>query len=87
MQMDSLSCGQVWWKNVSFDEKIGQGNYLMKKAQGTSSNPNIHHVPEELFVFEGVLTDHDGFSYRIREFVNLFALDPAISRTLRLAVF
>ncbi|WP_298850354.1 cupin domain-containing protein [uncultured Ruegeria sp.] len=81
MQMEDLPDEQIWWKNVSFDEDTGQGSYLMKMAPGTRSNPHIHHGPEEFFVLEGDLTDHDGFSYRSGDFVSLAAGSGNFSRT------
>ncbi len=81
MQMENLPDEQVWWKNVSFDEETGQGSYLMKMAPGTRSNPHIHHGPEEFFVLEGDLTDHDGFSYRSGDFVSLAAGSSHFSHT------
>ncbi|WP_299988420.1 cupin domain-containing protein [uncultured Ruegeria sp.] len=81
MRMEGLPDEQVWWKNVSFDEETGQGSYLMKMAPGTRSTPHIHHGPEEFFVLEGDLTDHDGFSYRSGDFVSLTAGSSHFSRT------
>lgn len=81
MQMKDRPDAQVWWKNVSFDEDIGQGSYLMKMAPGTRSNPHIHHGPEEFFVLEGDLTDHDGFNYRSGDFVSLTAGSSHFSHT------
>ncbi|MFY2822354.1 cupin domain-containing protein [Ruegeria sp. MALMAid1280] len=81
MWMEGLPDEQVWWKNVSFDEETGQGSYLMKMAPGTRSNPHIHHGPEEFFVLEGDLTDHDGFCYRSGDFVSLAAGSSHFSRT------
>ncbi|WP_170560522.1 cupin domain-containing protein [Ruegeria atlantica] len=81
MRMEGLPDEQVWWKNVSFDKETGQGSYLMKMAPGTRSNPHIHHGPEEFFVLEGDLTDHDGFRYRSGDFVSLTAGSSHYSRT------
>ncbi|MFA3916624.1 cupin domain-containing protein [Ruegeria sp. 2012CJ15-1] len=81
MQMDGLPNEQVWWKNISFDEKTGHGSYLMKMAPGARSNPHIHNGPEEFFVLEGNLTDHDGFSYRCGDFVSLAAGSAHCSST------
>ncbi|SMO94003.1 cupin domain-containing protein [Ruegeria faecimaris] len=81
MRMDGLPDAQVWWKNISFDEETGQGSYLMKMAPGTRSNPHVHYGPEEFFVLEGDLTDHDGFRYRSGDFVSLAAGFSHYSRT------
>lgn len=81
MQMKGLPDEQVWWKNVSFDQDTGQGSYLMKMAPGTRSNPHVHHGPEEFFVLEGDLTDHDGFIYRSGDFVSLTAGSSHFSHT------
>lgn len=81
MQMDGLPLEHVWWKNVSFDAETGQGSYLMKMAPGTRSNPHIHHGPEEFFVLQGDLTDHDGYRYQSGDFVSLAAGSSHYSRT------
>ncbi|WP_109312339.1 cupin domain-containing protein [Ruegeria sp. AU67] len=81
MRMEGRPDEQVWWKNVSFDEGTGQGSYLMKMAAGTRSCPHIHHGPEEFFILEGDLTDHDGFCYRSGDFVSLGAGSSHYSRT------
>ncbi|WP_319544369.1 cupin domain-containing protein [Ruegeria conchae] len=81
MHMKDRPDAQVWWKNVSFDEDTGQGSYLMKMAPGARSNPHIHHGPEEFFVLEGDLTDHDGFRYHSGDFVSFPAGSSHFSRT------
>lgn len=71
MPMPGTGEQDVTWKNVSYDEATGQGSYLMKMGPGTKSNPHIHHGPEEFYVLEGNIVDHDGFEYRAGEFVSL----------------
>ena len=55
MRIDDRVCDDVWWHNVSFDEKTGCGSYLMLLAPGASSNPHQHLGMEEFYVLEGEL--------------------------------
>lgn len=61
------------WRNVSFDEESGQGSYLMIFEPGAVSAPHRHEGPEEWFMVEGDLIDHDGFEYNAGDFVSLAA--------------
>ena len=61
----------VWWYNLSYDSKAGEGSYLYKMGVGARSNPHEHLGPEEFFVLEGDLIDSDGYKYRTGDFVSL----------------
>ena len=61
----------VWWYNLSYDPKLGQGSYLYKMGPGARSNPHEHEGPEEFFILDGDLVDHDGHSYKQGDFVSL----------------
>jgi quercetin dioxygenase-like cupin family protein len=71
MVQPGLPDEQVWWKNISYDEKTGQGSYLMIMAPGTRCNPHEHTGPEEFYMVEGDLVDCDGVRYEAGEFVSL----------------
>ena len=71
MEMPGLPDEQVWWHNISYDQKTGQGSYLMVMAPGTRSNAHRHNGPEEFFMLEGNLIDHDGHEYVAGDFVSL----------------
>ena len=64
---------QTYWHNVSFDEATGQGSYFYRMAPGSRSEAHVHRGPEEFFVIEGELTDHDGHTYRQGDFASLAA--------------
>ena len=40
----------VWWFNLSYDPKTGQGSYLYKMGPKARSNPHEHEGPEEFFI-------------------------------------
>ena len=71
LDQPGLPGADVWWYNLSFDETTGQGSYLYKMGPGTRSNAHEHGGPEEFFILEGDLVDHDGFQYRAGDFVSL----------------
>ena len=71
MEMPGLPDEDVWWKNVSYDQKTGLGSYLMTMAPGTRCNPHRHNGPEEFYIIEGDLEDCDGHMYRAGDFVSL----------------
>ena len=73
MRIDDRVCDDVWWHNVSFDEKTGCGSYLMLLAPGASSNPHQHLGMEEFYVLEGELVDFAGHVYAAGDFVSLRA--------------
>ena len=61
----------TWWHNISFDEATGQGSYFYKMGPGSRSEAHVHEGPEEFYVIEGALTDHDGHTYRAGDFASL----------------
>ena len=61
----------VWWFNLSYDPKTGQGSYLYKMGPKARSNPHEHEGPAEFFILEGDLVDHDGYIYKEGDFVSL----------------
>lgn len=71
MEMPGLPDEDVWWRNISYDQKTGQGSYLMIMAPGTRCNPHRHNGPEEFYLVEGDLEDCDGHLYVAGEFVSL----------------
>jgi anti-sigma factor ChrR (cupin superfamily) len=59
----------VSWLPLDFDEKRGEGFYLVRFAAGASSLPHEHVFGESFIVLEGVLIDSDGRELRSGEFV------------------
>ena len=71
MRLAGLPDQDVTWRNISFDRDTGMGSYLMIMAPGTKCNPHRHNGPEEFFIVEGDLEDHDGHLYTAGQFVSL----------------
>ncbi len=59
------------WHNVSYDEKTGQGVFLIRLAPGAISIPHEHIGFEEFFMIEGSIIDSDGAVYKAGDFVSL----------------
>ena len=71
MNLPGLPDQNVLWRNISFDQKTGIGSYLMIMAPGTKCNPHRHNGPEEFYIVEGDLEDHDGHLYTAGQFISL----------------
>ncbi len=71
MMLAGLPDQDVTWRNISFDQKTGMGSYLMIMAPGTKCNPHRHNGPEEFYIVDGDLEDHDGHLYTAGQFVSL----------------
>ena len=65
--------GNIYWFNLSYDNKKGEGSYLYKMEPNTTSKAHEHTGPEEFFILEGDLTDSDGYVYKKGDFVQLSA--------------
>ena len=63
--------GNIYWFNLSYDDKKGEGSYLYKMEPKTTSKAHEHTGPEEFFILEGDLTDPDGYAYKKGDFVQL----------------
>ena len=63
--------GNIYWFNLSYDHKTGEGSYLYRMDSGTTSKAHEHTGPEEFFILEGDLTDSDGYIYKKGDFVQL----------------
>ena len=61
----------VWWFNLCYDPKSGEGSYLYKMGPNARSNPHEHLGPEEFFILKGDLVDNDGYIYKEGDFVSL----------------
>lgn len=59
------------WSNISYDERTGQGFFLIRFAPGGRSVPHEHLDYEEFVVLEGEITDSDGHVYRSGDCVSL----------------
>ena len=64
LEQPGLPDENVWWFNLSYDPKSGQGSYLYKMGPNARSNPHEHQGPEEFFMLKGDLVDNDGYIYK-----------------------
>lgn len=62
---------ELVWKNLSFDDKTGEGFFLIRFMPGGKSIPHEHLGFEEFVVLEGELEDSDGTVYRAGDCVSL----------------
>jgi len=59
------------WCNISYDEKTGNGAFIIKFDPGGVSIEHEHLGFEEFVLLEGDLTDHDGYRYNVGDVVSL----------------
>ena len=48
------------WHKISYNEKTGQGSYILKMEPGAKSLPHVHRGHEEFLMLDGELIDPDG---------------------------
>ncbi len=58
------------WLPVSYDEKTGQGTYLMRMEPGAVTIAHDHAGMEEFLILEGDLVDSDGTKFGPGDFVS-----------------
>jgi uncharacterized cupin superfamily protein len=61
------------WCNISYNEKTGDGFFLVKFEPGAKSIPHEHLNWEEFVVLEGDIRDSDGTVYQAGDCVSLKA--------------
>ncbi len=61
----------ISWYNISYDETIDTGFFLVRFAPGGSSIPHEHLGFEEFVILDGELIEHDGTIYRTGDCVSL----------------
>jgi quercetin dioxygenase-like cupin family protein len=59
------------WHNLSYDDKSGQGFFLIRFKAGGQSIPHEHLGFEEFVVLKGELEESDGTVYRVGDCVSL----------------
>ena len=57
------------WHKISYNEKTGQGSYILKMEPGAKSLPHKHISYEEFLMLDGELTDTDGEIFKKGVFV------------------
>lgn len=62
---------ELSWHNISYDEKTGNGAFIIKFDPGAVSIDHEHLGFEEYVLLEGDLTDHDGYRYKVGDVVSL----------------
>ena len=59
------------WCNISYDDKTGQGSFLIKFRPGGISISHEHVGYEEFLVLDGEVEDSDGHVYKQGDFASL----------------
>ena len=57
------------WHKISYNEKIGQGSYILKMEPGAKSLPHKHINYEEFLILDGELIDHDDKIFKKGDFI------------------
>jgi len=58
------------WHIISYNQKSGQGSYVLKMEPGAQTVPHMHMGFEEFLMIEGELIDADGTIFKKGEFVS-----------------
>ena len=61
--------GMSWYK-ISYDQKTGQGSYILKLEPGTKTLSHKHINYEEFYVLDGELLDEDKVNLKKGDFVS-----------------
>ena len=57
------------WHKISYNEKTGQGSYILKMEPGAKSLPHKHINYEEFLILDGELIDPDDKIFKKGEFI------------------
>ena len=57
------------WHKISYNEKTGQGSYILKMKPGAKSLPHKHINYEEFLVLNGELIDSDSKIFKKGDFI------------------
>ena len=57
------------WHKISYNEKTGQGSYILKMEPGAKSLPHKHTNYEEFLVLNGELIDSDNTIFKKGDFI------------------
>ena len=60
--------GMSWYK-ISYNQKTGQGSYILKMDPGAKSLPHKHINYEEFLILEGELIDPDNTIFKKGDFI------------------
>ena len=64
----SVNPGMSWHK-ITYNQKTGQGSYILKMDPGAQSTPHIHENYEEFLMLDGELIDFDNKIFKKGDFV------------------
>ena len=74
------------WHNLSYDEKLGEGFFLIRFEPGGRSIPHEHLGFEEFVVLKGEIKDSDGTVYRAGDCVSLAPASRHVSASPKGAI-
>ena len=57
------------WHKISYNEKTGQGSYILKMEPGAKSLPHKHTSYEEFLMLDGELIDPDNKIFKKGDFI------------------
>ena len=57
------------WHKISYNEKTGQGSYILKMEPGAKSLPHKHINYEEFLILDGELIDPDDKNFKKGDFI------------------
>ena len=57
------------WHKISYNEKTGQGSYILKMKPGAKSLPHKHINYEEFLILDGELIDADNKIFKKGDFI------------------
>ena len=57
------------WHKISYNQKVGQGSYILKMEPSAKSLPHKHTNYEEFLVLDGQLIDPDNTIFKKGEFI------------------
>ena len=58
------------WHKITYNQKTGQGSYILKMNPGAKTVPHLHKNYEEFLILDGELTDPDGKVFKKDDFVS-----------------
>jgi anti-sigma factor ChrR (cupin superfamily) len=64
-----VSIAGMSWHKISYNEKTGQGSYILKMEPGAKSLPHKHINYEEFLMLDGELIDPDDKIFKKGDFI------------------
>ena len=64
-----VSIAGMSWHKISYNEKTGQGSYILKMEPGAKSLPHKHINYEEFLILDGELIDPDDKIFKKGDFI------------------